>query len=74
MNYLADGQARLTMEAGTDLIQVDVWPITATTKVSYDATDPPLPSEEDDEGNIIPSPSLDLRDDLDDSAEEEHED
>lgn len=74
MNFLAKGQARLNMEAGTNLIQVDVWPILAITKVSYDATDPPLPSEEDDEGNIIPSASLNLRDDLDDTGEVDEDD
>jgi hypothetical protein len=27
--------------------------------VSYDATDPPLPTEEDEQGNIVPSAALD---------------
>jgi hypothetical protein len=37
--------------------------------VSYDAFDPPLPSEEDDEGTIVPTAALD--DQLDDMEESE---
>ena len=42
------------------------WPLLADLPVSYEATDAPLPSEEDEDGNIVPRAELDDRsDDLD---------
>jgi len=48
--------------------------LAAELPVSYEATDPPLPSEEDDEGNIVPSAALDGPGDEDESAFGDSED
>jgi hypothetical protein len=59
MHFLADGHSSIVMEAGNDRFQVATWPLLAQVPVSYEATDPPLPTEEDEEGNIVPSAALD---------------
>jgi hypothetical protein len=59
MHFLADGEGAIAMTAGDITFEVATWPLVANVPVSYDATDPPLPSEEDDEGTIVPSASLD---------------
>jgi TIR domain len=70
MNFLADGAAVVTVAAGNNRFEVATWPLLVTVPVSYEATDPPLPSEEDDEGNIVPSAALDDQiDDLDENDE-----
>jgi hypothetical protein len=68
MHHLADGGARISMGAGNERFSVDPWPIAIEVPVSYAATDPPLPSEEDEEGNIIPTAALD--DQLDEFGDE----
>ncbi len=70
MSFLAANKASITMEAGHVQFTVSASPLLADVPVSYEATDPPLPSEEDDEGNIVPSAALDDQiDDLDDGSE-----
>ncbi|MFI5386936.1 MAG: toll/interleukin-1 receptor domain-containing protein [Fimbriimonadales bacterium] len=71
MSFLAGNNASIIMEAGHVQFMVSAWPLQATVPVSYEASDPPLPSEEDDEGNIVPSAALDEQiDDLDEGGEE----
>jgi hypothetical protein len=48
-----------TIVAEKIIFHVSTWPLLAEVPVSYDATDPPLPSEEDEQGNIVPSAALD---------------
>jgi hypothetical protein len=70
MSFLAANKASITMEAGHVHFTVSAWPLLADVPVSYEASDPPLPSEEDDEGNIVPSAALDDQiDDLDEGGE-----
>lgn len=70
MSFLAGNNTSITMEAGHVHFAVSVWPLLADVPVSYEASDPPLPSEEDDEGNIVPSAALDDQiDDLDEGTE-----
>lgn len=59
MHFLADGESALKMAAGDITFEISTFPLLATVPVSYDATDAPLPSEEDEEGTIVPSASLD---------------
>ena len=59
IHFLADGGTSVPMEAGNVGFAMASWPLTVPLPVSYEATDPPLPSEEDEEGNIIPSAALD---------------
>ena len=47
------------MKAGNVEFSMASWPLIVPLPVSYEATDPPLPIEEDEEGNIIPSAALD---------------
>jgi hypothetical protein len=49
---------------------VAAWPLEAEIPVSYDAIDPPLPREEDEEGNITPTAALDDQYDEDEPDEE----
>ena len=66
MHFLADGAASIVIEAGNNDFSVATSPLLAQVPVSYDATDAPLPNEEDDEGNIVPSAALnDHYDDMD---------
>ena len=68
MHFLADGQSAITAEAGNERFSFAAWPMEIEIPVSYDAIDPPLPSEEDDAGNIILRPDLDDHtDDVSDS-------
>jgi len=70
MCFLADGIPTIIIKAGGESFEVSTWPLLATIPVAYDAADPPLLSEEDDEGNIIPNAALDDHlDDLDDDEE-----
>jgi hypothetical protein len=70
MSFLADGADALVIPAGHASLRVSTWPLVAELPVSYEATDPPLLSEEDEEGNIVPSADLDDRsDDLDDATD-----
>jgi hypothetical protein len=59
MRFLADGQQQIALTAGNECFSVATWPYEAHVPVSYDANDPPLPTEEDDEGNFTPSTALD---------------
>jgi hypothetical protein len=59
MHFLAGSHSSIILEAGNDRFEVATWPLLAHVPVSYDATDPPLPTEEDEEGNIVPSRALD---------------
>ena len=68
VNHLADGASGITLEAGNINFKLATWPIVAQSDVSYDAFDPPLPIEEDDEGNIVPTAALDDQmDEIDES-------
>jgi hypothetical protein len=69
VHYLAAGGSEVTLDAGNVNFQVSAWPILAHSSTSYDAVDSPLVVEEDDEGNIIPSPALDEQ--IDDTDEDE---
>lgn len=72
MSYLAEGKEALVVRAGDEAsFSVSVWPLLANVPVSYEATDPPLPTEEDDEGNILQSSGLDDRTD-DNEGEEDN--
>lgn len=73
VRYLADGDDHITFAAGNEHFQMSAWPIEAEIPVFYHADDAPLPNEEDDEGNIIPSAALDdylEQGDLDDDGTE----
>jgi hypothetical protein len=74
MHFLADGKGAIAMTAGNITFEVATWPLVANVPVSYDATDPPLPSEEDDEGTIVPSASLDDHIDVFDEDDNEPSD
>lgn len=73
MHFLADGQTTVTVDAGNEQFSFDAWPMEIELPVSYEAADPPLPSEEDDAGNIVPRADLDDHhdDDNDSDAPEE---
>jgi hypothetical protein len=70
MHYLADGNEHIVLTAGNEQFCLASWPLEIEIPVSYDATDPPLPREEDDEGTITPSSVLDDQFDDDDADEE----
>jgi hypothetical protein len=59
MHFLADGSPTFIVRAGNETFAVSTWPLLLDMPVSYDATDPPLPIEEDEEGNIVQSAVLD---------------
>jgi hypothetical protein len=65
MYFLAAGESAIVLQAGNIAFGVAAWPLIVNVPVSYDATDPPLPSEEDEEGNITPTSVLDEFDDSD---------
>lgn len=72
MSYLGSHRDLIIMRAGQVQFTVSTWPLVVDVPFSYEAVDPPLPSDEDDEGNIVPSPALDdERDDLDQEGEDE---
>jgi hypothetical protein len=67
MHYLADSASTITLKAGNETFEILPWPLRAEVPVSYDAIDPPLPTEEDEEGNIVPTAALnDQIDDIED--------
>ena len=70
VRFLADGQTEITLAAGNERFSVATWPLETEIPVSYDATDSPLPREEDEEGNITPSAALDDQLDEDEPDEE----
>ena len=72
MHFLADGNPAIAAAAGNDSFQISTWPLLLKVPVSYDAVDPPLPIEEDDEGNIVPSAALE--DEFEDLDEPEPDD
>jgi hypothetical protein len=77
-HFLASGETTIVMEAGSANFSMASWPIAAHLPVSYEATDPPLPREEDDEGTIVPTAALDdhfdeFEDDIDVEREEEND-
>jgi hypothetical protein len=59
MHFLADGADSIVVKAGNDRFEIAIWPLLAHVPVSYETTDPPLLSEEDEEGNIVPTAALD---------------
>jgi hypothetical protein len=67
MNFLAEGAPEISIQAGNINFTVGTWPQLAESDASYDAIDPPLPVDEDDEGNIVPTAALE--DQMDDSEE-----
>ncbi len=70
MSFLADGADALVINTGHASFHVSTWPLLAELPVSYEATDSPLPSEEDEEGNIVPNADLDDRsNDLDETTD-----
>jgi hypothetical protein len=72
MSYLGSYRDLIIMRAGQAQFAVSTWPLVVDVPFSYEATDPPLPSEEDEEGNIVPNPALDDEiDDLDERGEDE---
>jgi hypothetical protein len=70
MSFLANGQSRILLQAGKEIIEVATWPLVAKSHVAYETGQTSLPTEEDDEGNIVPTEALNLRDDFDDDAED----
>jgi hypothetical protein len=72
MHFLADENPAIVAVAGNDSFQISTWPLLLEIPVSYDAVDPPLPTEEDEEGNIIPSAALE--DEFEDLDQPELED
>lgn len=68
MHFLADGRPSIAGAAGNDAFQISTRPLLLDIPVSYDATDSPLPREEDAEGNVIPSAAFeDQFGDIDDT-------
>jgi hypothetical protein len=59
VHFLANGNPAIPVSVGNEGFQIATWPLCVVVAVSYDATDPPLPTEEDEQGNIIPSAALD---------------
>jgi hypothetical protein len=59
MHFLAENSTVIVMEAGQVRLNLAAWPLTARLPVSYEATDPPLPTEEDEDGNIVQIAALD---------------
>lgn len=59
IHHLADGKAAAILETGSDSFSFASWPLSVELPVSYDTVDPPMPREEDAEGNIIPGAELD---------------
>lgn len=75
MSFLANGKDSIAAVSGNKPIEIARLPLLVEVPVSYDATDPPPPYEEDEEGNINQLPLLDDReDDLDSEEQGEGED
>ena len=69
MSFLADGKDGIIANSGNEPIEIARLPLLVEVPVSYDATDPPPPYEEDEEGNVNQVAMLDDReDDLDDEG------
>jgi hypothetical protein len=67
VHFLAGGASLVEVPAGNVRFDFASWPLSIEFPVSYDANDPPMPREEDEEGTITPSAELDdPRDDLED--------
>jgi hypothetical protein len=76
MHFLADENKKVVIETGDGSFEVSIMPLLLDVPVSYEAVDPPLPSEEDDEGNIVPTATLDDQTDdtdQDDSSDKDQE-
>jgi hypothetical protein len=72
VHFLGDGSPSVNIAVGNQQFSFASWPLEVELPVSYDASDPPMPREEDDEGTIIPSAELDEpMDDLGDADTEE---
>lgn len=63
VHFLAGGTASASLEAGNGPFCFASWPLMVESPVSYDATDPPMPREEDEQGTIIPGAEFDEADD-----------
>ena len=59
MHFLAAGKSSIMLTAGSESFEIATVPLLANVPVSYDAADAPLPTEEDEEGTIVPSAALD---------------
>lgn len=59
MHFLACGQDAITLDTGDSAIKISSWPLTIPIPASYEASDPPMPSEEDEEGTVTPTAALD---------------
>ena len=59
IHFLAGGASFAEVAAGNEHFGFASWPLSVDFPVSYDADDPPMPREEDEEGTIIPSTELD---------------
>jgi hypothetical protein len=59
MNFLSNYQTSMVMHAGHVQFVASTWPLSVNVPVHCEASDPPLLSEEDDEGNIVPNAALD---------------
>ena len=70
MHFLANDKRSISTSVGGDAIEISAWPLEVELSVSYDATDPPPPVEEDEEGNITPTSALDDRFDEFDGEED----
>ena len=72
VHFLAARGSCIEVPAGSQPFSFASWPLSVDLPVSYDASDPPMPREEDEEGTIIPSAELDdPRDDLEDKDDPE---
>ena len=75
-HYLAEGAPATCLNAGNYSFSFASWPLTVELPVSYDASDPPMPREEDEEGTIVTVADFDdQHDDLagDDASDEAKE-
>ena len=72
IHFLAGGASIVELSTGNERFSFGSWPLSIDFPVSYDADDPPMPREEDEEGTIIPSAELDdPRDNLEDDDDPE---
>jgi hypothetical protein len=59
VHVLSDGETLVSIRAGNQKFGFCASPLSVELPVSYDANDPPMPREEDDEGTIVPGAELD---------------
>lgn len=59
MHFLGSGHEHVELGTGDGLIRINTWPLTVEVPVAYEASDPPMPTEEDDQGTITPTAALD---------------